>query len=201
MLLILALFGSGVVSAILESLGWYQDPSLTFRYYQQLLSSREIRASLGFSLGVAAASTGLSAAFGLMLALRLRRAARGWAGWTSPKHFVALAAQCMRQILIDHARHKKRKKRGGGNDQPRLDAALEVLEKTSGWSDSEALDAALRRLGEIQPRAAQVVQMRFFGELTMEQIAAVLDCSTATIERDWRYARAWLRKRLSDDHG
>lgn len=83
MLLILALFGSGVVSAILESLGWYQDPSLTFRYYQQLLSSREIRASLGFSLGVAAASTALSAAFGLMLALRLRRAARGWAGWNT----------------------------------------------------------------------------------------------------------------------
>lgn len=123
------------------------------------------------------------------------------AGWTSPRHFIALAAQCMRQILVDHARHKKRKKRGGGNDQPRLDSALEILEKTSGWSDSEALDAALRRLGEIQPRAAQMVQMRFFGELTMEQIAVALDCSMATIERDWRYARAWLRKRLSDEHG
>ncbi|MCZ2149668.1 MAG: ABC transporter permease subunit [Bryobacterales bacterium] len=87
MLVILGLFASGVVSAILESLGRYQDPALTFRYYSQLFSDREIRASLGFSLGVAAIATGLSAAFGLMLALRLRRAAHAWTGWNTLLQF------------------------------------------------------------------------------------------------------------------
>lgn len=122
----------------------------------------------------------------------------GNADWNSPRHFVAMAAQAMRQMLIDHARRKKRKKRGGGRDQAPLDLALTTLEETSGWADPEALDAALTRLAEIQPRAAQVVQMRFFGDLTLEQIAAALDCSLATVERDWRYARAWLRSKLAD---
>jgi DNA-directed RNA polymerase specialized sigma24 family protein len=72
------------------------------------------------------------------------------------------------------------------------------LEQTSGWADLESLDAALTRLAEIQPRAAHVVQMRFFVGLKMEQIAAALDCALPTVERDWRYARAWLRQRLAD---
>jgi putative spermidine/putrescine transport system permease protein len=87
LLVILGLFGSGVISAILESLGRDQDPGLTFRYYAQLFSGREIRVSLGFSLAVAAVATGLSATFGLMLALWLRQAARAWAGWNTLLQF------------------------------------------------------------------------------------------------------------------
>jgi RNA polymerase sigma factor (TIGR02999 family) len=120
------------------------------------------------------------------------------ADWNSPRHFVALAARAMRRILIDHARARNRIKRGKGRDQAPLDSALESLERSSGWADLEALDGALARLAEIQPRAAQVVQLRFFADLKMETIAAALDCALPTVERDWRYARAWLRSQLTD---
>jgi RNA polymerase sigma factor (TIGR02999 family) len=119
------------------------------------------------------------------------------AAWNDPKHVIALAARAMRQMLTDHARARNRKKRGGGGgDRVPLDSALADVQQSSGWNDMEALDAALTRLAEIQPRAAEVVQLRYLTDWTLEQIAATLECSLSTVEREWRYARAWLRTRM-----
>jgi len=112
-------------------------------------------------------------------------------------HFRAVAARAMRQVLVDHARGRNRKKRHGQRDRVPLDTSLLRIEESTNGVDPEVLDAALVRLGEINARAAEVVQMRFFGGLTAEGAAAVLGVSVSTVEREWRYARAWLRRRLA----
>jgi len=114
-------------------------------------------------------------------------------------HFFAIAAGAMRQILVDHARRRNRQKRRPEGEGLPLDLALADLEEQSGGFDIEAVDAALTRLAEIEPLAAELVQMRFFGGLTMEEAAAAQGVSLSTAERQWRYARAWLRDRLAPD--
>ncbi len=119
-------------------------------------------------------------------------------GWNGKAHFFGAAAQAMREILVDQARHKSRQKRGGDRHREPLArhiAAAPEFELPS--VDMLALDEAMDRLSADHPRRAQVVMLRFFAGLTAEQIAELLDTSARTIERDWRFARAWLGDALS----
>lgn len=109
-------------------------------------------------------------------------------------HFLAVAARAMRQILVDHARGRGAAKRGGDWDRVTLDAALAQLDR--GAVDVVDLDGALERLADMDPRKARVVELRFFGGLTLPETAEVLGVSTRTAEGDWYMARAWLRREL-----
>jgi len=114
--------------------------------------------------------------------------------WKSRAHFLAIAAQAMRNILVSHARSRKRIKRGGGAVHVPLDDAAEVppveIDRIL------ALDSALERLAELNPRHARIVEYRFFGGMTIEETAAVLDVSPATAKRDWSLLRLWLGREL-----
>ncbi len=112
-------------------------------------------------------------------------------------HFFALAAQALRRILIDHARTHNRKKRGGAHGKLSLQVIPELFVQTD--VDVLALDEALEGLKQVGERYAQIVEMRFFGGMTMEEIADLLGVSIGTVERDWRTARAWLYRQLADD--
>ncbi len=117
--------------------------------------------------------------------------------WRGRAEFVGLAAQTMRRILVDHARARKAQKRGAGVRVP-LDGAEAA---SDGMPDIEAVDAALERLRAIHPRKAQVVELRFFGGLNASEIVQVqqsggVDTSLRTVERDWRFARAWLENEI-----
>ena len=112
--------------------------------------------------------------------------------WDSRGHFFAAAAEAMRRILIDRARHKQTCKAGGGHRRLDLDDIEPTLEE--GNDDRLlALDQALRQLETEEPRKAELVKLRFFAGLTAEQTAAALGVSTSTAEKDWAYARSWLR--------
>lgn len=114
--------------------------------------------------------------------------------WEGRSHFCAVAATAMRQILLDHARTKRAAKRGGQAGR----AALTAVESPSSSEaiDLVALDEALTRLNEIDPEGARVVELRFFGGLSNEQIADVVGTSRPTVERSWRRCRAWLKTHL-----
>jgi RNA polymerase sigma factor (TIGR02999 family) len=119
------------------------------------------------------------------------------------KHFMAIAAKVMRQVLIDHARAKRADKRGGG----KVLAGVEGLDSTvtpgtSGGTrelDVLDLDDALQALAEEYPRAARVVELRFFGGLQVPETAAVLGIAEPTVERDWALARGWLKRRMEGE--
>jgi RNA polymerase sigma factor (TIGR02999 family) len=110
-------------------------------------------------------------------------------------HFFAIAAQAMRRILIDHARLRGAQKRGSGQVALSLEHAGALL-TDEGSGELLIIDEALERLGKANPRAAQVVERRFFAGLTLEETAASLDLSTKTVQRDWTLARAWLQKEI-----
>jgi RNA polymerase sigma factor (TIGR02999 family) len=115
--------------------------------------------------------------------------------WNSRSHFFGIAAQVMRRILVDHARMRNADKRGSG-DRPRvLDEALEVAAIDENL-DLVALDDALKTLAELDPRQARVVELRFFGGLSIEETAEVVGLSPATVKREWVGARTWLRREL-----
>ena len=117
--------------------------------------------------------------------------------WEGRSHFFAIAAQQMRQILVDYARRHRAEKRGSGQETLCLeDTATLAVGKTKDV-DVVALDDALNALAEIDPRKAQVVELRFFGGLTFDQTATVLKVSSATVSRDWSTARAWLHREMS----
>ena len=114
--------------------------------------------------------------------------------WKSREHFVGVAAKAMRSVLVDHARARKAAKRGGGAQRLELDEAVRTFESRS--VDLLALDDALRRLAELDPELARVVELRFFAGLTIAETARVMEVSTPTVERSWRTARTWLRADL-----
>ena len=114
--------------------------------------------------------------------------------WESRGQFTAAAARAMRQVLVDHARAAGARKRSGGDRVP-LDDFVAVFERSSGGLLD--LHAALDELGAEDPRAARVVELRFFAGLSMPEIADMVGLSQPTVERDWAFARAWLRRRLS----
>ena len=115
----------------------------------------------------------------------------------SRKHFLRVAAQAMHYILLDHAKAKKRQKRGGDQQRVAFEEALAVTEDEA--DELIALDAALKHLKEINPRQCDVVECRFFAGLTIEETASVLSLSPATVKRDWQLARAWLLRDIRHD--
>jgi RNA polymerase sigma factor (TIGR02999 family) len=123
------------------------------------------------------------------------------ASWQDRAHFFALCARAMRQILIDHARARASEKRGGGQVTIELDEALAAA--PSAGVNLLKLDDALNRLAALDPRKSQVVELRFFGGLDLEETAEALKVSTKTVQRDWDMARAWLYGELSGNqpHG
>ena len=116
--------------------------------------------------------------------------------WYDRGHFFAAAAEAMRHILVDNARRKRRGKHGGGRRREPLEEQVPALPAEG--EDLLALDEALTRLGKEDPTKAALVQLRFFGGLTMPQAARVLGISLATAERYWTYARTWLYAELTD---
>ena len=115
--------------------------------------------------------------------------------WQNRAHFFGIAAQAMRRILVDHARTHGRVKRGGAGPRVTLDEAMIAAESRS--IDLLALDEALQRLSAIDQRQTRVVELRFFGGLSVEETAEVLHLSPATIKREWSMAKAWLHTQLS----
>jgi RNA polymerase sigma factor (TIGR02999 family) len=114
--------------------------------------------------------------------------------WNGRAHFFAAAAEAMRRILIDHARRKHRARRGGGMKRVELDD-LDDIELITGDAEADellALDDALARLAAADPRRAELVRLRYFAGLTLEQAATLLGISRATADRHWAFARAWL---------
>ena len=119
--------------------------------------------------------------------------------WTDRAHFFAVCARVMRRILVDAARSRAAVKRGGQADRAEHATAIEVdqLPGTETSAQVCALDDALTMLARIDPRRAQVIELRFFGGLTVEETGQVLQVSPQTVMRDWRLARAWLARELS----
>src|SRR5262245_32382098 len=114
--------------------------------------------------------------------------------WQNRSHFLAVAATAMRRVLVDHARTVKAAKRGGIKIS--LESALSYSEQQSG--EMLALDEALGRLATWDPRQAQIVELRFFAGLSIEEIAELLNVSVRTVKRDWNLARAWLYGQLTE---
>lgn len=112
-------------------------------------------------------------------------------------HFMAVAATAMRQILVDHARARTAAKRGGGAKRVAL-GAFDAPDRASAPAEVLAMDECLQRLEALEPRQARVVEMRVFAGMTVPEAAEALDVSTRTVELDWRMARAWLSRELSD---
>lgn len=116
--------------------------------------------------------------------------------WHDRTHFIAVAARQMRRILVDSARARRYQKRGGGALNVTFDEALAVSERSP---DLVALDDALETLALEDERKARVVELRFFGGLTNEEIAAALEISTDTVSRDWQMAKLWLQRALKKE--
>jgi RNA polymerase sigma factor (TIGR02999 family) len=116
-------------------------------------------------------------------------------GWRDRAHFFAVAALAMRRILVDYARRHRRAKRGGGASVVTLDEGVVSLDERA--ENLVALDEALTRLSELNPRLSRVVECRFFGGLTEEEIAEALGVTTRTVKRDWAEARGWLYQELT----
>jgi len=117
--------------------------------------------------------------------------------WQNRAHFFGIAAQMMRRILVDHARTKKRAKRGGSDIRVSLDDATVAVKGQD--LDVVAVDEALSRLEQIDKQQSRVVELRFFSGLTVEETAEVMGISPATVKRDWSMAKAWLHRELSGD--
>ncbi len=118
--------------------------------------------------------------------------------WRDHVHFLAISAQLMRRILVDLARARRAEKRGSGAQRIELEAALEIYNARS--RDLVALDDALSALETLDSRKARVVELRFFGGLSVRETAETLGVSEDTVLRDWRLARAWLRREMREDH-
>jgi len=129
----------------------------------------------------------------------LKLVGAGRADARTRRHFIAIAARAMRQVLVDHARKRGADKRGAGQVEVRVtnaDAGIDV-----DLAELIALDDALERLGQRNPRLPRVVELRFYAGLSEEEIAEVLGVTTRTVQRDWATARAWLHKELSSSTG
>jgi RNA polymerase sigma factor (TIGR02999 family) len=116
--------------------------------------------------------------------------------WRDRAHLLGVAARVMRQILVDHARHRAASKRGGG--QARVSIEEATIASVAPTLDVLALDLALNRLAALDERQARLVELRVFSGLTIEESAEVLGCSHATVSRSWRHAQAWLCREMAE---
>ncbi len=117
--------------------------------------------------------------------------------WQNRAHFYGVAAQAMRRILVDHARSRNYAKRGGAAQMVELDEAATVAEKQA--AELVALDDAMTGLAAIDPRKSRVVEMRYFGGMSVEETAEALGVSTVTVMRDWTSAKAWLLRAITNE--
>lgn len=115
--------------------------------------------------------------------------------WQNRAHFFAIAAQMMRRILVDYARSRNVAKRGGGARQVSLDEAMDVSDERA--ADVIALDEALKSLSDLDQRKGRIIELRFFGGLSIEETAEVLGVSPGTVMRDWTFAKAWLQREIN----
>ena len=115
--------------------------------------------------------------------------------WQDRAHFFAVAAQAMRRILVEHARGRTRAKRGGDARKVSLDEAATLADEKA--ADIVALDLALNSLAEFDPRKSQIVELRYFGGLNIEETAEVIGVSPATVKREWNTARIWLHREIN----
>ncbi len=119
--------------------------------------------------------------------------------WKGRTHFLAVAAETMRRILIDHARHRRAVKRGGGRRRVPLETWIAV---TKDWNvEPTALADALEELQTVDPRAGRIVELRFFGGLTQMEVGEVVGLSERSVRKEWAWARAWLRRKLGEEDG
>ena len=121
--------------------------------------------------------------------------------WQNRRHFFAIAARLMRRVLIDHARHQTRLKRGGAAVPEQLDPSMPSAPQPVDAVDVLDLDRALTKLETLDPDQARIIELRFFGGLTVEETAAALAVSPATVKREWAVAKGWLFRELSGDSG
>ena len=119
--------------------------------------------------------------------------------WQNRAHFFGIAAQVMRHILVDHARGHGREKRGAGQQLVSLEEALVFSPEKS--AELIKLDESLERLAKLDPRQGRIVELRFFGGLTVEETAHILGISPKTVKREWSVAKAWLHGDLRQNHG
>ena len=127
----------------------------------------------------------------------LRLAGQQKVAWQNRAHFFAVTAQVMRHILIDHARRRRYVKHGGEIQQVSIEDASVMTEQRA--ADLIALDEALVELAKLDPRKSRVVELRYFGGLSLEETAEVVDVSLMTVRRDWRAAKAWLYKAVNGE--
>lgn len=127
----------------------------------------------------------------------LRLADEPQARWENRAHFLAVAARAMRRILVDHARGRNAQKRGSGQARFTLDEIEAVAPEPTSHLDLVLLDQALARLSSIDARQGRIVELRFFGGLTVEETATVVGASPRTVKRDWQLARAWLKREMA----
>lgn len=120
-------------------------------------------------------------------------------GWEGRGHFFGVAAIAMREIIVDHARRKGAEKRGSGRKNVPLSAAAEISVAGASLDEALAVDEALKRLETAHPRQARIVLLRYFAGLSEDEIAEALGITTRTVERDWRFARAWLHGAISGE--
>ncbi len=125
----------------------------------------------------------------------LRLAGRDNVHWENRSHFFAVAAQLMRRILVDHARKRNAAKRGGAHLTLLVDETVEPSSQRE--LDLVALDDALKALAELDERQSRIVELRFFGGLSIDDTSRILDISPATVKREWSTARAWLHEEIS----
>lgn len=124
----------------------------------------------------------------------MRLVAQEGVEWRNQEHFVRVTAAMMRRVLVDHARGYKSDKRWGGLKLPLAEADGHT---EGGAEDLVVLDEALRRLARRHPKKSQVVELRFFGGLSIQETAHILEVSDSTVERDWKFARAWLAREIN----
>jgi RNA polymerase sigma factor (TIGR02999 family) len=117
--------------------------------------------------------------------------------WRNRTHFFAMAARVMRRVLVDFERARRNQKRGGGACQASLDEAFDLAAPEN--PNLVAIDDALQNLEAVHPRKSQVVELRYFGGLSLEETAEVLHVSRDTVKRDWRFARLWLLRELRNE--
>ena len=126
--------------------------------------------------------------------LKIARSLDGGGGPKDRQHFLAIATKAMRQVLVNHARDRRAQKRGAGATRVPLDDVVDAIE--AGIGDMSEWNDLLDRFAVEHPRPAQIVEMRVFGGLLVEEVAAALDLAESTVKADWRFARAWLQKKL-----
>lgn len=125
----------------------------------------------------------------------LRLVRMGGVEWENRLQFFSIAGRVLRHILVDYARERRAQKRGSNAVKVALDEALII--PFSDDLDLEALDRALNKLDELDPRKAKVVELRYFAGLSIEEVAEALGCSAMTVKRDWNFAKAWLYRELN----